>query len=228
MKILRTGPLGVNTLIVPLVRNLVLIVDPACCKFSRDEEKLSNYLKENNLQPAVIVLTHGHFDHVSGLPSLYKSFPNTPILIHKADSDLIGPDSQKAQYGHLYPMGFDVFLPFVSNLPAATAFLEDEKNLLELLPQYAEDSELAECLQKWCVIHTPGHTPGCCCLYNEDDLILISGDTMFYHSWGRTDLPGGNESEIQKSLLKIAEIVEEDALVFPGHETSGFKLEENL
>ena len=219
-----TGPLQVNTLIVPLVENKVFVVDPANCNFSGDEGKIFDYLEKNHLEPVAIALTHGHFDHVAGLAPFKKKY-NIPIAIHKDDSKMIGSDSQTEQGHALSLMGFGVFLPFVSNLPAADCFFEDGDTLDKTYSSFSGD--VAAALSEWSVIHTPGHTQGCVCLYNQSRKILISGDTMFYHSWGRTDLPGGSEPQIHKSLKKIRNLVEKDALVFPGHDFSGFELSEN-
>lgn len=226
MNVIHTGPFGVNTLIVPLKDDQVFIVDPACCSFSGDESVIIDYLSQNNLKPVAIILTHGHFDHVAGLKILKAEYPDLPVLIHKEDSNMIGPECAEIQGAGLNMMGFEQFVPSVSDLPAADYFLQDNKSLAEIIPEVSDDLKAA--FAKWVVMHTPGHTPGCCCLLNEEEKILISGDTMFYHSWGRTDLPGGNESQIRKSLLRIAEEVDDDVLVYPGHEYVGFPLEENL
>jgi glyoxylase-like metal-dependent hydrolase (beta-lactamase superfamily II) len=65
-------------------------------------------------------------------------------------------------------------------------------------------------------------------LYNEDDRLLISGDTVFYGSWGRTDLPGGSEMQIQKSLRRIYHEVALETRVYPGHDEYGFVLAQNV
>ena len=82
----------------------------------------------------------------------------------------------------------------------------------------------------WKVIHTPGHTPGSICLYKADGGddgrgILISGDTLFdYGGYGRTDMYGGDEAEIIKSLGRLRRGIPEGTLVYPGHNSFGFKL----
>lgn len=228
LHLLHTGPLRVNTYVVPLYGNTVFVVDPAGCAFSRDEGSLVSYLSSKNLVPAAIVLTHGHFDHVSGLPSLVKAFPDIPVAIHRDDAQLIGAASENMQGISLSQMGFNQFLPFVSNLPEPAAFLEDGKTLAEVFASFKFDENVLKALENWEVLHTPGHTEGSCCLYNEAELTLISGDTLFYQSWGRTDLIGGSERKIHQSLLKINEYCEEDTRVYPGHDHTGFLLKDNL
>lgn len=227
LHLLRTGPLRVNTFLVPLCENNIFIVDPAACKFSNDEGAIVSYIQSNNLNPVAVVLTHGHFDHVSGLPAIKKAFPDIPVLIHKNDSALIGSNSQAMQKENLAMVGFERFLPYVANLPEASAFLEEGKNLDKILESFNFSETVKQALSNWQVKHTPGHTEGSCCLYNELEKILISGDTLFYQSWGRTDLPGGNERKIHQSLAKIMEECEEETQVYPGHDHTGFTLAEN-
>ena len=66
MKNILTGPFQVNTWIIPLAENKVLVVDPAACSYIRDTLKIVSYLTEASLEPAGFLLTHGHFDHITG------------------------------------------------------------------------------------------------------------------------------------------------------------------
>lgn len=221
---LHTGPLAVNTLIVPICENKVFVVDPANCDFSHDRKALVSYLEENKLEPIAIVLTHGHFDHVSGIAPLIESYPSLPIAIHGSDAIYLGNTAYAIQGLSLEKMVFKEFLPYVIDLPDAKYFLQDEKSLADTFASLNFSDEIKTALKNWIVLHTPGHTPGSVCLYNEAESILISGDTIFYHSWGRTDLAGGNESRIQKSISKIMSRCSENSKVYPGHEKVNFLL----
>ena len=70
---------------------------------------------------------------------------------------------------------------------------------------------------KFKMIHTPGHTQGSCCYYFEEDNILVSGDTLFEGSVGRSDLPTGNGATLTRSLKERLMLLPEETLVFPGH-----------
>lgn len=227
VQVIRTGPIGTNSLIVNLGEDKVFVVDPASCSFCGDEFKVTDFLKQNKKQLVAVVLTHGHFDHVAGLPVLKKVYPDIPVLIHKDDSFLIGKQSAQAQEKDLSAVGFEDFLDSVTELPSADCFLEDEKSLFDCMEGFA--AELSDTvkanLKKWKVLHTPGHTFGSVCLYNREENTLLSGDTVFYGSCGRTDI-GGSALLMEKSLKKIKQITDSTATVYPGHDFCGFKISE--
>lgn len=238
---LQTGPLEVNSFILPLAGRAVLLVDPAGCEYSGDENAIARVLDEHDCAPVGILLTHGHFDHVCGLKALRAAFPKLPIAIHEADKNYIGKDSQILQGKSLELMsidGEDDFMKELSDLPAADFLLKDGDSLdsvfktEDIISAFTGDEVpdvegVANALSHWKVIHTPGHTQGSVCFYNESEKTLISGDTVFYQSYGRTDLPGGSEAQMQKSLSKIFESLPEDVLVYPGHGAYGFELAAN-
>ena len=237
----QTGPLEVNTFILPLAGRAVLLVDPAACRFSGDEKRLQQVLDEHDLVPVGVLLTHGHFDHVCGLKALRQSFPKIPIAIHAADQNFLGGNSRAAHEQSLALLSMDgeeALLQELRGLPPPDILLKDgdfldgvfkaEYVVSAFTGDAVPDFEaVANALGHWRVIHTPGHTQGSVCFYNDYEKVLISGDTVFYQSYGRTDLPGGDEAQMQKSLAKIFEALPKETLVYPGHGASGFELSAN-
>ncbi len=211
MEVIHTGPFGVNTYIVNFSDRDVFIVDPACSEYCGDSEVVIKYLESHALEPKAILLTHGHFDHVAGLKVLKERYPAIKIHIHEKDACFIGKDSGKTHGIEISSFSLSDFLPFLSNLPEPDVVLKDEMVLFD----------------SWKVMHTPGHTKGSCCFYNEAEKILISGDTLFYGTWGRTDFYGGSDESMKKSLQKIFDAVSPDAKVYPGHDYYGFLLKDS-
>lgn len=191
---------------------------------------VSRFLEANSLVPLFILLTHGHFDHISGVKVLREKY-DIPVFIHQGDSAYVD-DMNPMQENALSAMGFEEFAPFVRT-GGADEFLKDGETLLECYERCGKKSvklgtEEKQSLKEWVVMHTPGHSQGSVCVYSQSQRTLIAGDTVFYHSWGRTDLPGGNEGQIQKSLRRIYHDLPKNTLVYSGHDYCGFCLEENL
>lgn len=208
--VIRTGIFNVNTLIVEYEKGRAFVVDPAACTLSRDENVIVDYLKKEKLECTGILLTHSHFDHVTGIAPLAKAFPGISISIHEAEfAEFQNPPG---------PMGTDVIRFFgatelideVAKQPGATQSLKDGQDYFG-----------------WKVIHTPGHTPGSICLFKNDEQagsFLISGDTLFdYGGYGRTDMAGGNEVSIISSLARLKKEIPAGTLVYPGHDNFGFR-----
>jgi glyoxylase-like metal-dependent hydrolase (beta-lactamase superfamily II) len=154
-------------------------------------DKLLRRIHDLGLNVVSIVNTHGHGDHIGG-NGFFRDKLNTQLAIHPADASMLG-DNKKNMSEY---MGTP--LPGLS----ADRLLED-----------GDTFKLGDHIVT--VIHTPGHTPGCICLLCEK--YLISGDTLFEMSIGRTDFPGGSHAAIVDSIRDKLFILPDDVVVFPGH-----------
>lgn len=157
-----------------------------------DFDEIVAYLENNSLSLKYILLTHLHFDHVASVAKLRKKY-NCEVLANKADLMNIGP----SEYATLY--GVDTI-----SKEDITGFLNDNEII-----EFADS--------KICIIFTPGHTKGGVCFYIESENILISGDTLFQSSIGRTDFPGGSFEEIEASIKNRLFTLPDETAVYPGH-----------
>ncbi len=160
------------------------IVDPG-----QEGERILLLLARKGLEAAGVILTHAHFDHISGIPALQAANPDLPVYVHPADTPM---------FGH----------PF-NQVPGEYESIGVPKNIRDV-------NEIPDILPSVSVIETPGHTPGGVCLHLPEDKLLLSGDTLFAGSIGRTDFPGGSMARMMDSLRRLMELPD-DTLVIPGH-----------
>jgi len=155
---------------------------------------LIDFLKAGKLNPLVAVFTHGHADHITGIPLLRENYPEIRICIHKLDAKMLTRAT--------------------SNLSILSGMIFRTKpaDLLIEEPHVIDAAGL-----KLEVLHTPGHTPGGISLYSKDEKILFSGDTLFAGSVGRTDMPGGNMQQLIQGIKEKLLSLPEETLVYPGH-----------
>lgn len=182
------GSLGTNCyLIENEEKRELVIVDPATCP-----EYLISHVKTNGYTPKAILLTHGHFDHVMGIDGWVKEF-GIPVYLHEDEKKILeNPElNLSAMFGASYSY-----------------------NQVQCLKN-GDVLEVAGFQFK--VIHTPGHTTGGCCYYEEAEEVLLSGDTLFRFSVGRSDFPMGNGATLAKSIHEKLFCLPDDVMVYPGH-----------
>lgn len=169
--------------------------------FSVIDEKIIDL----GLEPKMVLLTHGHSDHIGAVKELKDKY-NIPVFIHELDAEFI----KNPELNHSY----DLFRKIISI---------DYDNLLK-------DGQIIELGElKIEVIHTPGHTPGGVCFKVEN--IILTGDTLFNHSIGRTDLEGGSMDNIISSIVNKILIYDDEVKLYPGHNSStsiGVEKKENM
>ena len=142
----------------------------------------------NGLRLHLIANSHGHIDHI---------FDNGPLMRASEAPLAIHPDDVYRLDGR-NNYGFEV--------EAVTA-----------TEQLREGEQIRIGDLAFDVLHTPGHTEGSVCLYEERLGLLLSGDVLFAGSYGRTDLPGGNEDQQVASLARLAREIPAEVRVLPGH-----------
>lgn len=164
-----------------------LIIDPGY-----EADKIEAYVQKKQLHVAGILLTHGHFDHITAADEVRKKF-QTKIYASGKEKELMADPRMNVSV----MMGESVSLK-------ADVWLEDGQEL-EML------GETMRC------ILTPGHTGGGMCFYFPKACLLFSGDTLFQESVGRTDFPTGSSRELIRSVREKLLVLPEAVRVYPGH-----------
>lgn len=182
------GSMGTNCyLIINEETQELVIVDPATCP-----DYVVSHIKSNGYVPQAIFLTHAHFDHVMGIDGWVKEF-GIPVYLHEEEKKILeDPElNLSGLFGTSYSYG-------------------DVKCLKD-----GQEMNIAGFSFK--IIHTPGHTCGGCCYYCEEEGVLISGDTLFYQSVGRSDFPTGSMGTLVRSIKEKLFCLPDDVMVYPGH-----------
>ncbi len=155
-----------------------------------NQTKVLDDMKMNNIEPVAIIATHGHFDHVLGVRQIQERY-DIPFFMNGRDMDLMESSGEIME-------GFSMNIPF--HMPENIREMYDGMEF-KIGPHRIE------------VIETPGHTDGSCSLLSDG--FILTGDTLFKLSVGRTDL-GGNENDLVNSLKRIGKM-KESTKIYPGH-----------
>lgn len=165
----------------------MLIVDPG-----DSASYLADRIRQEELKPQAVLLTHGHFDHAMAAGELAGIF-GVQIYAHEAEKETL--EKPKLNVSGMLGRGESYH---------ADVFVKDGETLM-----------LAGMELK--VLHTPGHTEGGCCYYIEKENALFSGDTLFCQSVGRTDFPRGSMAQIVRSIREKLLTLPDEVKVYPGH-----------
>jgi hydroxyacylglutathione hydrolase len=199
------NPVRENTYILFDETNDCVIIDPGMYD-SEEQNEFYRTIKENGLNPVLLLNTHCHYDHVFGNKFVFDNWGLKPQF-HKGELFVL-----QAIPGYVPQMGLHYELS-----PEPEVFLAEEGTV-------SFGSSTLE------LIFAPGHSPAHLCFYAREENFLIGGDVLFYNSIGRTDLPGGNHAQLISSIRNNLFILPDDCEVFPGHgpsTTIGFEKQHN-
>ena len=184
-----------SAMVGPIMTNCYILCDEAakvCAVIDPGDEpkRIEAMIASCGCSPVMILLTHGHFDHCTGVAGLLEKWPDLPVYIHEADvTDSVG--------GEL------------------TFRRLDEKNQR----YWHEGDTLTVGGLTLRVMETPGHSRGSVCLLVEGQGVIFSGDTLFRGNCGRCDFPGGDYRAMLRSLARLGRL-EGQYQVYPGHEAA--------
>ena len=165
-----------------------LVIDPG-----DQAQMIVQYIEENGLQPAAVLLTHGHFDHCMVASELAGHY-GICVYVHEDEKQTM----EHPAYNCATMIGKDLVFH-------ADEYFHGEKDHLSMAGFEID------------VLHTPGHTIGGVCFYIQSENLLFSGDTLFCESVGRTDFPKGSMSQLVRSIKEKLFPLPNDTKVLPGH-----------
>ena len=165
-----------------------VVIDPG-----DNAQSILKAIKDNGIKVKYIINTHGHMDHI-GANMEVKEKTNAELLIHELDAEML-----------------------INTRRSLADFMNKDFKTVGADKIMKEGDVISFGEESLKVIHVPGHTLGGVALYNEKNNICFTGDTLFYGSIGRTDLPGGDFNTIIKSIKNKLFILPDKTIVLPGH-----------
>ncbi|MDD5097530.1 MAG: MBL fold metallo-hydrolase [Candidatus Omnitrophica bacterium] len=187
LETIKVGPMQVNCYVLACAKGKgAIIIDPGA-----EVKKIKAVLEKHELNPAMVINTHGHYDHI-GCDDKF----GVDIHVHKNDLVML-LDAQ---------LNFSAVFSLAYTVKSQIKALED-KQIIKL-----------DCLELE-VIHLPGHTPGGIGLLMRKPQagIVFTGDTLFYSGVGRTDLPQANQLQLEQSIRERLFVLPDQTKVYPGH-----------
>jgi hydroxyacylglutathione hydrolase len=186
------NPFQENTYVVFAENGHAIIIDPGMYHAGEDKI-LFDFISQQGLNVQQIILTHCHLDHVFGVYSAITKY-KVPMAFHALETEVYAWATAAAM-----KYGLQIGL-----LPDADYFIKEGDKII------LGDDELQ-------ILFTPGHSPGHVCLYSSASKFVIAGDTLFYDSIGRTDLPGGDFTILEQSIKNVLYVLPDDIVVYNGH-----------
>ncbi len=192
IKFFTFNPIGENTYLLYNESKDCIIIDPGCY-FEEENEKLKDFITQNQLNPTQLLNTHCHLDHVFGNKMVTETYQLT-LQIHEKEKVVL---SFAPTSGLVYNLPFDSYEGDFILLKEGDTLLLGQDELK--------------------VIEVPGHSPGSICFYCAKQHFLIGGDVLFQGSIGRTDLPLGDHETLLHQIKSKLLVLPDETVVYSGH-----------
>ena len=167
-----------------------VLIDCGCSE--ADKSAIAAFIDKNNITVKGILLTHGHYDHIIAIDAL-RLLTSAAVYSHEKEKEILENPN----------LNLSVNMGIKLSVTPENFFADGD--VFE-----AGDTTLK-------VLHTPGHTPGGVCYFDEKNGILFSGDTLFEESIGRSDFPLGDHQALLGSIMKKLITLPDNTKVYPGH-----------
>lgn len=194
IKIFEFNPVSEHTYVLYDETKECVIVD-AGCFYPEEEKELLDFIVDNQLQVKHIINTHLHFDHVFGVNKVTETY-KLPLEACKED---------------------EVLLLNYKNQLKMFGFPDDGKIAPQIGVYLKEGDQIHFGNQVLDILFVPGHSPGSIVFYNKQAKSLFVGDVLFQGSVGRTDLIGGNHTQLISGIVSKLLTLPDDTIVYPGH-----------
>jgi glyoxylase-like metal-dependent hydrolase (beta-lactamase superfamily II) len=192
IKIFEFNPVHVNTYLLHDESKEAVLID--CGAFTaKEQDQIKQYITSNGLQLKRLLNTHLHFDHLLGNRFIYDTYGLKPEY-HPSEESMPGLRKQTVIFG--LPIKYEMVNPD-RYINAGDEIRFGNTTLKALL--------------------TPGHSPGSISYYCKNEACVFTGDVLFRHDIGRTDLWGGNEETLINAIRTQLLILSDDTLIYPGH-----------
>ena len=167
-----------------------VLIDSGCSE--SDKNAIAAFIAKNNITVKGILLTHGHYDHIIAVDEM-RLLTSTVVCSHEKEKEILENPNLNLSVN----MGMNLSVTPENFFADGDVFQVGDTTLK--------------------VLHTPGHTPGGVCYFDEKNGILFSGDTLFEESIGRSDFPSGDHQTLLESIMEKLITLPDNTKVYPGH-----------